>query len=216
MKLLLSFFILGLTFGSGPCLASCGPLLVSYIAGTNKGVKNSVWVYLLFSLARIAVYAILGLAVFFLGELITRYLFASMGRYFFFAAGLFIMIIGSLVAVGKNPEYKWCAKMQNIFLHKDTLTVILLGLFVGILPCIPLLTILSSLGLMAHSWRESISLALAFGLGTVTSPLLLLAIFAGVIPQSITIHKPIFYRIFQIICGLIMVILGVHLVTRVF
>ena len=53
MPIVITFFLLGLSFGSGPCLAACGPLLISYIAGTGKKFKDSVVTYLIFSSARI-------------------------------------------------------------------------------------------------------------------------------------------------------------------
>ncbi|MFA5357159.1 MAG: sulfite exporter TauE/SafE family protein, partial [Candidatus Omnitrophota bacterium] len=61
-------FLTGVLFGSGPCVASCGPFLISYIAGTRKTAARGVVAYILFSSARVSVYIALGVSVFFLSR----------------------------------------------------------------------------------------------------------------------------------------------------
>ncbi len=210
-KITISLFLLGLSFGAGPCLASCGPLLISYIAGTEKKITKSIGAYFIFSLSRILVYLILGLSIFFFGQAI---LLGSFSRYLFLFAGLFIIIIGLLIAVGKNLNYKLCQKTQDLFLKKDAKTIITFGLLAGVLPCAPLISVVSYIGLMAKHWLNSLVYSLAFGLGTVISPLFLLVVFAGLIPKII--NKPSFYRVFNLICGLIIIFLGFQLLKRSF
>lgn len=214
-KLLLSFFIIGLSFGIGPCLASCGPLLISYAVGTNKNVPRSIFVYLLFSLARISVYVGISLCVFLFGHALASYTLGNYSRYIYILGGLFIIIVGLLVMLGKDTEHRFCQRLEKFFLKKDTMTVIMLGLIVGVLPCAPLISVLSYVGLASKHWLDSILCGLFFGLGTLVSPLFILVIFSGFIGRVVR-DKDKFYRIFNLICGLIIVFLGIQLIARSF
>ena len=215
-KLLLSFFILGLSFGFGPCLASCGPLLVSYVAGTHKNVYQAVSAYLLFSSSRILAYILLGLALFVAGQFTVNYILGDSARYFYLAAGIFIITIGTLVTFGKKANNKICRRLNQVLLKRDSKSVLLLGLFIGILPCAPLFSAFASMALIAKSWWDALLCSLFFGLGTVFSPLLLFVIFAGLIPSFMRNLNPILYRVFNMICGLIIIFLGAGLVIKFF
>lgn len=216
MRLLISFFILGLSFGLGPCLASCGPLLVSYIAGAKKNIFQAVLAYLLFSLSRIAAYIVLGLAFFVFGQLAVNYLAGEVSRYLYLAAGLFVIFIGALIAFGKNMNHRVCQRLNETLLKKGKMTVLLLGFFIGILPCGPLVSAFGSMALIAKNWGDIFSYSVFFGLGTVFSPLLLLVIFTGLIPSWMKNANLLIYRIFNFICGIIMVILGIDLMRKFF
>lgn len=211
-KLNFSFFLLGLAFGIGPCLASCGPLLISYIAGTNKTIKESILVYTLFSLSRVLVYSILSIAIFLFGQALTNYFLGNLSRYLFIFGGLFIIIVGILIMLGKSPENKLCQRMHSFFLKKDRKTVVLLGVIIGILPCAPLISIFSYIGLMAKTWVSALFVGLFFGIGSALSPLLILAAASGAISRFVSNNK--FYRIFYFFCGLIIIFFGVQLLRK--
>ncbi len=212
-RLLFNFFFIGLSLGIGPCLASCGPLLISYVAGTQKNILRSVAAYFLFSLSRVSVYALLGLSVFLSGQLASKYIFGNLWRYFFIAAGIFIMGIGLLMAIGKNLDYKLCAKLKKFFLKKDAKTVFIFGLIMGIMPCLPLVSVLSYLGLVSKTWLDSLAYSLFFGLGTIISPLFILVTLSGLIPR-ILMNKVKLHSIFNFICGLVIMFLGIRLFIK--
>lgn len=215
-RIITSLFISGLVLGSGPCLATCGPLLISYVAGTQKNIIRSIGAYLLFSLSRISVYAVLGLFVFFFGQAISKYIFThSSQKYIFLCAGLFIVIIGCLIAIGRNPGNKFCRRVQGFFLKKDAKTIFIFGLIIGIIPCLPLLSVLSYVGLASKTWRDSLVYSLSFGLGTIISPLFAIVALAGFIPKIIMSNRVI-SNIFNAICGLIIIYLGERLIMRAF
>lgn len=195
-------------------MASCGPLLISYIAATNKDVKKSIFVYLLFSLSRILVYIAFSISIFLFGQALTNYFLGNFSQYLFIFGGLFIISIGILIMLGNSPHNKLCQRMNSFFLKKDAKTVIILGLVIGVLPCAPLISILSYIGLMAKSWLSALLLGLFFGLGTTLSPLLILAAASGSISKFVSNNK--FYRIFYVFCGLIIIFLGFQLMRRVF
>ena len=65
-EIALSSFLLGLAFGWGPCLASCGPLVLSYSVGTQKNHWQGLVLYLVFSASRIFIYVMLAVLFFFM------------------------------------------------------------------------------------------------------------------------------------------------------
>jgi threonine/homoserine/homoserine lactone efflux protein len=198
MNIIYSLFFTGLFFGVGPCLVSCGPLLLSYITGTKKGVRSGLGVYLLFSLGRISVYLVLSLLIF-LGKIAFGQLSGGILRYLLVLGGFFLILIGILICAGKNFEFK---PAPAIF-----------GLMVGIYPCAPLVALFSYIGLVSSTWLQSVIYSLSFGIGTFISPLILLAIGAGFFPRILQ-RRPLVYRIFGFVCGVVIIYLGTQLIYK--
>jgi len=214
MKILLSLFVLGFSFGFGPCLASCGPILISYIAGNKKNALKSLWVYLLFSSARIFVYCLLGLLIYFLGRFFTEHLLKGLSRYIYIAGGVFIVVVGVLTALGKRLENKPCRFLKKNLLEYDKKSIFIFGFIVALLPCAPLLVLLSYIGLIAKSWVFSLLYSLIFGLGTLASPLLALVFLASFISRLVMPEQKIYGQIFSFICGMVIIYLGIQLLIR--
>lgn len=214
-KLLLNFFLLGLSLGLGPCIASCGPLLISYLAGSEKNIKKCITAYFLFSFSRILVYVILGLLVFAFGQLSSQYLFEPWRKLIIILGATFIIIIGLLMILGKNLDNRFCSALNNFFLKKDAKTIFIFGLIIGILPCLPFISVLSYIGLVCKTWLSSLIYSLGFGLGTIVSPLLIIATFTGLLP-NILLPKNKLSKVFSFLCGLIIIFLGLQLWSRVF
>lgn len=211
LRLAFALFLTGIALGAGPCLASCGPMLISYTAATKKGIKDSLRLYLIFSLSRIFVYLILGLVV---GLLSQVFLLGSyqqdIAKFIYLIGGGFIFLLGLLIMLGREPRFKFCQVLRNNFIEKDAKSIFVFGLVVGISPCAPLIAVLSYIGLASLSWFKGALLSLSFGLGTVISPLVLLVIFAGFINKLFKQNEH-FYALFQKICGAILCFLGLHL-----
>lgn len=216
LKICLSLFLSGLLFGSGPCIASCGPILISYIAGTKKNTLKSLLVYLLFSSARIFVYLSLSLIIYFLGVFATERFLGNISKYILILGGIFIIAVGLLMMLGRRLEFKSCRFLEKKFLENDKKTVISLGLAVGLVPCAPLLAVLSYIGLVSKAWVNSLLYGLSFGLGTLLSPLILLAMLAGLIPRWLKDKVSVYNQALNFICGFIIVILGARLLIRAF
>jgi sulfite exporter TauE/SafE len=215
IKIIASSFVLGLALGSGPCLAGCGPLFLTYVAGSGKGVSKSIKAYLLFSASRIFVYLALGLLFFVFGRLV----FAKLGYFLKFilsGAGFFVILLGVLMALGKEVNYAGCAFLRKHIFEKDIKSIILLGLFAGLLPCAPLITMLTFTGLAAKSALNNLLYSFSFGLGTAVSPLIILAALTGLLPNFLNKVKAKYIMVFNLICGLIMVALGIQLIWRAF
>lgn len=197
--------------GMGPCMVSCGPLLISYSAATKNGFGDSLRLYLIFSLSRIIVYLFLGL----LAGLFSQFIFfqdyqLNLARYLYFVGGIFIFLIGLIIILGKEPRLKLCKLLRKNLVENDAKSIFVFGLIIGISPCAPLIGVLSYIGMISFSWLKGMILSLAFGIGTVISPLIFLVIFAGLI-NKIFKNREKFFIIFQKICGFILCFLGIHL-----
>lgn len=213
---ILSFFLLGLSFGFGPCMSSCGPILISYIAGRQKNVLKSLSTYWLFSLGRIFAYLILGLLFFSFGKLMAERLLTGLAPYVFILGGAFIMVVGILLAAGKRIESGFCAGLYTGLLEKDKYSIFIFGLIIGLIPCAPLVAVFSSQGLLAKSWFSSLLYMFSFGAGTALSPLVLLVVFAAWLPRISLRQKALLGKVFNLICGLILAFMGGQLIWRVF
>jgi sulfite exporter TauE/SafE len=214
--IVLNLFLAGLCFGAGPCMASCGPLLICYLAGTQKNIAQGLFNYSIFSLSRICAYFSLALLIFFLGRFTFERLSAEYSRYIFIFGGIFIIFVGVVMALGKHLESRFFSRLQRFILKRDFKNVILFGLIIGFLPCPPLIVILSSIGLISKSWPSTLLYSFAFGLGTFLSPLILLVIITGVIPKLIVENLKTYYRFFNLVCGLVIIVLGIQLLKRAF
>ncbi len=201
-----TLFLLGLSFGSGPCIASCGPVLISYVAAKRKYLLKSILTYLLFSFARVLVYIVLGLLIFWVGKFTIEAVLGSFAKYVFVCGGLFIITLGFFICIGKNIKLK--------FLQKDKQNIFIIGLIIGLVPCAPLLVILSYVGLVSKSWLQALLYSVSFGIGTVLSPLLLLVIIATFFNRILENLKEVYCRVFNFLCGLIMMLLGIHLILN--
>lgn len=215
-KIIASLFSLGLLFGSGPCLASCGPILISYIAGTKKNIFKGLMAYILFSLSRIFVYLSLSVLVFFLGNFLLERLLPDFFKYILILGGVFIILIGVLVAWMRSLEFRPLRFLEKNIIERDRKSMLVLGLIIGLLPCAPLLAILSYVGLVSKTWPESLLYGFSFGLGTFISPLILLVILAGLIPKILVDKKGLYGQIFSFVCGLVIIFLGLQLIRKAF
>ena len=214
LKIVISLFLSGLALGSGPCLVSCGPLLISYIAATKTDFKAGLLVYLIFSFSRISVYLVLGFLTGVFSQEIIHKIFGQ-GSLIFFLIGLFILLLGLLIILGIQPNLRLCKLWEEKFIKKDTKSIITLGILFGITPCLPLVGILSYISIVSKSIITSLLYMLSFGIGTLVSPLLLLSLVAGSIPQLLKAHSKL-SNLFKILCGLIIMTLGFQILIRIF
>lgn len=216
IKIIVSLFLLGLSFGSGPCLVSCGPILISYVVGTRKDIGKGIASYICFSAARIATYIILGLCVFFLGKFVLTRFIGEAAKYLLIAGGIFVTLIGALMVAGKSWDVPFCKFLQRHMIERDNKSVAIMGVVIGLLPCAPLVALFSYVGLISKTWMQSVMYSLSFGLGTVFSPLVLLVIISGLFPKLLAGKRETFSRALGVICGVIIIILGIQLIRRAF
>jgi sulfite exporter TauE/SafE len=214
LRIAFSLFISGVLFGWGPCLASCGPILISYVVGTNKDIFKGLKDYILFSIAKLLVYIVLALVIFIFGSFALERLLGKYSRYIFILGGGFIILTGLLIALGKRLEFKLCHILQRNIIDKDKQSVFILGLIIGFLPCGPLLAMLSYIGLISKSLVESLCYGLSFGLGTFLSPIVLLIMGVGLIPKFLITRQAAYSKIFSLVCGFIIIFFGMQLIMK--
>lgn len=206
-------FLTGVLFGSGPCVASCGPFLISYIAGTRKTAARGVVAYILFSSARVSVYIALGVSVFFLSRFAVERLLGGLQKYILISGGVFMIIVGFFMVFSKRMDSGLCRKISRHLLERDKKSIVAAGLVIGLLPCLPLLSVLSYIGLVSRGWADSVLYSLSFGMGTFVSPLIVLVIFSGLIQRLFAGKNDIYRSIFTSLCGLVIIFLGARLIS---
>lgn len=217
LKICFSLFITGIILGTGPCLATCGPILISYIAGTKRSPLGGLWSWFVFSITRVLIYVFLGLIAGFAGAaLFRRFYWEIPGYIIWFAGGIFISFLGMLIYLGRESHFKVCRLLNESLVQKDTKSLITLGVLVGIFPCVPLVGVLSYITMISTHFGQGILMSAAFGLGTLISPLIFLGMLAGAIPKLKILRDEKNLIIFQKICGVILLLLGIHIIIRTF
>ncbi|MBN1405597.1 MAG: sulfite exporter TauE/SafE family protein [Candidatus Omnitrophica bacterium] len=215
IKISINLFLTGIIFGTGPCLATCGPILISYITALKKSPKGALISWLLFSASRIFVYALLGMSAGLIGSsLYQGYYWQKSSFVIWIIGGLFICLLGLLVVIGKNTHSKYCLKMQDVFLNKDKKSIIILGLVIGLFPCIPLIGIISYISMISVRFYQGIVLMLCFGLGTIISPLIFLSLGAGLVTKLKILRNENIYVWLQKAAGIVLFSLGVHILVK--
>lgn len=195
--------IQGFFFGYGPCLLTCAPIILPY-AGTKKTWKEGFLATLSFSLGRLAVYMVLGGLFGYFGALILKFYYAS-GFFYYIQTVVSVILVslGVAVLLGKETSFRFCGTGEG--------NMAMLGVMVGLSPCIPLIGVLLEVALFSSSFLTGAIYSFFFGIGTVVSPILLLGSAIPLIGGRIDKKA---FRIFTYMCGLMMVFIGLYLLLR--
>jgi sulfite exporter TauE/SafE len=215
MKEYTALFFYGITMGLGPCLTFCSPILLPYITARNKenwlgGVRD----ILIFSLARVTVYSLLGLAAGSIGFGLTaviagdRFIFLK-----YLGMGIFILLLGIVMVLGRT-KFTFCRILHRETIERSTKSMILLGILTGFSPCLPLAGALGIIAGLAPGSLAGAFWGFSFGLGTVVSPLILLALAAGGVGRLFSL-KPALHRALRGVCGSFLIYFGIRLIWRV-
>lgn len=213
MEAALKLFILGVTVSFGPCIAHCSLLILPYIAATTQNWTGGLKAILVFSVARLAIYGVLGLLAGLLGHIIIAQLL-QFEYPIMVGGGMFISCLGLYVIFSKK-ELRHCQLASS----KHIMTAgirgpALLGLFAGILPCLPLLGALTFTALHAQDLWQGAFYGLAFGTGKLFSPLIPLGVLAGAAPALLVRYNRTL-RYFTKVCGFVLVLIGISLIIPV-
>jgi sulfite exporter TauE/SafE len=212
----LGAFADGLFYSLAVCTASCLPIVAGYIAGVGSGFKGSIKITLLFNAGRILAYALLGavagLFSGFLQVFVPETALAPFQIYASLVFGVVTIIIGVMVLLKVRKPSCECsgqdAKKLADARKKSRFGVnfgaFSLGLTRGLILCPPLVALL----LYAMPFTSpvgSVSIAVLFGLGTVLSPLLLLAGVTGWLLSK----APLLQKWISLAGGIVLILLGV-------
>lgn len=203
-------FVSGLILGSGPCLSLCAPVLVSYTAIHKKTLRDSFFSYLIFSLSKLLGYCILGVLCTFGVKIIATPLGAKYLGLIYLIVGCFIILIGLTTIFYKgNKLNPVCSRI-----HKGNIrNVGILGLLIGLAPCLPLLGILNYIVLISDSFFSAVGFCIVFGLGTIISPLFLMVMLSGSLAEAISKNDKL-KIIIRILCGGIIIFLGGKIILQ--
>jgi sulfite exporter TauE/SafE len=175
----------GLLYGSILCTSACLPYVASYIAGIGAGFRKGVMVTLIFSLGRIAAYALIGglVAIFAVafGWLVSEATMFSVQQYSSYVFGAVSIAVGALLLLKSRTPKPSCdcdpKEAKNLTAprayRRFDVGAFSLGLTRGLVLCPPLVFLL----VYAVSFAapiDSFIWAVLFGLGTTLSPILLL------------------------------------------
>jgi uncharacterized protein len=209
MMYYLSGFLVGI-MGSLHCLGMCAPL--SMVMGNRKFLIGK----LVYNSGRVITYAILGLFVGLLGQLIA---YGGLQQVLSIFAGVFILAFAALPYLAKRLESGntlpgklvfWLKKKMGLFIKKpgysSSFTV---GMLNGILPCGLVYLALAGAAL-AGSMEGGMIYMIFFGLGTF--PMMLLAASIGKFFQKkFSLNLVKVYPYFMAALGIIFIIRGLDL-----
>lgn len=227
MDVALKLFILGVTVSFGPCLAHCSLVILPYIAGTAHGWKEGLKSILVFLLVRLAIYGLFGLLAGLIGRAVIIHLLQFEPQMIFIGSG-FITFLGLYVIFKKEGLHN-CQLTSNK--HDGIVDLgqglcqrafrnrndggkgsALLGLFTGVVPCLPLLGVLTFIALYAQDFWQGAFYGLAFGGGKFISPLIPLSILAGAAPALFGRYNRVFHY-FTKLCGFMLLFIGISLLV---
>jgi sulfite exporter TauE/SafE len=205
-------FLSGLVLGSGPCIGFCAPVLAGFVAAYKPTLKKALVSYLFFSSAKTAAYIILGALCGIFSGILKSDIFVAYLNLASLALGFLILFIGTLTLIFREPlGSKFC----SFFCRGNLKNAGLLGFLAGFSPCLPLLGILNYIIIVSHSPLEGSFYALAFGLGTSLSPLILMVGFSGKLAATLS-ASPKLKILIRISSGLILVYLGLRIILQKF
>ena len=209
-------FLAGLGLGASRCMFTCGPVLGLYVAGSGKEWRGGLRATLIFSLARLSTYPMLGLLAGFSGALVRDILSSStFSVHVWVLTGLAMSLLGAAIVLGKEPHLTVCRWLNRYAIDDSAKTMALLGFVLGLAPCAPLLAVLTHIAATAQGPLQGALYGFCFGLGpALITPVVMVGIMASVVPRLLFQTSAIRW-IFQQACGLLLLVYGLRLIARV-
>ncbi|MFW0859551.1 MAG: sulfite exporter TauE/SafE family protein [Dehalococcoidia bacterium] len=201
-------FFFGLLTGIGPCVIHIAPMLGFFAAG--EGWRKGIVAALAFSFSRLLGHTLLGAGAGLIGISLVSYLGAGeLVAWARIGASSFIIFLGMLIILGKQPRVHLCQTLNRYFVHKPLLSMALLGFLVSITPyCAPFLGVLTYIVMMGDVWLGALY-SFSFGLGAVVA-LLILGPLAGLLPRLV-FKTPRIFEFFRRGCGALLLLFGIRL-----
>ena len=213
----LQLFGIGFSFGiAGPCLFFCAPVLATYVAAGQKDMREALSRISIFLSGRILAYAVLGYFAGLSGELIRRLISSHYIRYVKPIAGIISIILGMIILLHKNDGN--CACTDRPAKRRSSAGFFIFGFLIGCAPCGPLAALLLEIALISKSAFQGAAYALAFGLGTFLSGLIVVGLLTGVmglVPSKILKFEK-GRLIFRIACAALLILFGSVLICPLF
>jgi len=211
----IQLFSIGFSFGIfGPCFFSCAPTLLTYLVAKQSKWRQSLYDITVFSSGRLLSYLILGFFAGASGVLIKELLGSEWLILINSFSGIIIIALGVSLLLKIDSASVFCKLVQGNIYGIGSLFI--LGMMVGISPCVPLIAILMEVGLISDSGWQGFGYMFFFGLGTFLSTLLVVGSLTGAlgwIPPKLWKSQRARF-IFRIICASILFYFGLNVLLR--
>jgi cytochrome c-type biogenesis protein len=215
----LSALLLGIIYGATFCTLTCSPFIASYIIGSDRGTRRGVWLSIIFNGGRVITYGVLGLAVGMAGgAFLVEGVYALWGAILF---GIAVALIGVWIAVRRRPgsvtcacagKASWAQRLWHRIEPREgdggELSAAGMGLLIGLVPCPPLIALLVFAAAVGSA-GTGLVLGLLFGIGTVISPIIIIAGAAGWFSDRIAKEAPAMRTGIRRVAGIMLVALGI-------
>ncbi len=211
----LQFFIIGLSFGlGGPCLFSCVPLMVAYIAGKRSSWRQGLQEALIFFSGRLFIYSLLGYLAGLSAALLRKFSNSDLLLLLKPAAGLIIVFLGAAVLFDKHPS--GCKRGLPVKKAVGFGSLFVLGFISGVFPCAPFTALLFEIAIISKNAFQGAICAFSFGFGTFISSFVIIAGLSKAlswIPEKIA-RSGKCSAAFRFICFFFMLLAGLNLILR--
>lgn len=199
--------------GWGPCLIYSAPLLLPYIGATKTGWRAGLRIGFMFSLGRLISLVILGALATIVFGYINRFFPPHRSAYLYLTVAFSMIVLGVLIVLGKGFKIHLGKIAQESILNSGNNPILFIGFLVGICPCVPLVSVLTYIACVADNISAGILYALSFGTGTAVAPIILSTLMGGISEKVLRLTKH--FRIFQIACGVVLILFGLELIYYV-
>lgn len=214
----LQIFGIGFSFGmAGPCLATCAPVLITFILGRRERLFSTAGDILVFSAGRIVAYALLGAAAGLSGSILRRLTDESIvGSYINPIAGAISILLGCVILTSRDGSRCECVSAaQKAYSFGGLLT---LGFVIGLSPCGPLAALMLEIAMISKSAAEGALYAFSFGIGTMIASVIAVGAIAGIAGGLINrfVKSGKAAGIFRKACAVLLIVLGIWLISTGF
>ena len=205
--------LIGITSGMSHCSVVCAPVVSTYIMGAREGTLKGLRAFAVFTVGRVFVCAVLGLASGYIGT--TLFSVESDLQYVRLVYSSVLILVGLLMFV--RPVCTNCRQSKEKIRVFDffsrrlafnpTAHLLIMGMTFAIIPCPPMgAALLYSLEMPSVIY-SGILMAL-FGIGTAISPLIIICALSGWFSKKIKTEVPHYRMLFQRLSGAILILLG--------
>ena len=209
----LQLFAIGLSFGiAGPCLLTCTPVIVAYLAGRRSAWREMLVEIFVFLSGRLAAYLFLGFLAGLSGAVLRQFTSSSISLYFRPLAGIVAIIFAVLIFTYKDAPV--CASRRPFHDRCGKGGAFLFGISVGMAPCAPLAVLLFDVAMLSKNPLDGLSYTLSFGAGSFVSGAIVISAAAGamkLIPQRF-FKSDMSIRVFKFACAAFLVLFGIRLI----
>ncbi len=168
----------------------------------------------MFAAGRLAAYLVLGLLAGWSIRILDKFTGSSgVPVIINILAAIFIITLGVFITAGRDISLPFCRRFYKYFIDKNYKSMFILGILLGIAPCLPLIGVLTYIAIKASSPWQGLLYAGSFGIGNILSLLLLGGFSAGVIVQGKQ-RAGRGQKIMIQACGIFLVVWGILLVLK--